>query len=84
MDRTIAIIVNPFMTPPINSSSWIPEENVTRITPDMVEEYHSRAKVTGPKKLVRAWELAFNPPSVWEYMLEKKMEYHVLVEKYKN
>jgi hypothetical protein len=55
---------------------------VVRITPNMVDEYHAQAVITGPKKLVRAWELAKNPPSPFEYMLEKKMDYHVLVEKY--
>jgi hypothetical protein len=48
----------------------------------MVDEYLAQAIITGPKKLVRAWELAKNPPSPFEYMLEKKMDYHVLVEKY--
>jgi len=48
----------------------------------MVEDY--RASITGPKKLVQAWELARTPPSVFEYMLEKKMQYHKLIEKYKS
>ena len=63
------------------NSSWVPA-NVTRLTPAMVEEH--LATITGPKKLVQAWELARNPPSVFEYMLEKKMPYHKLVEKLKS
>ena len=63
------------------SYSWVKESEVERLTPEMVEEYCSSIK--GPKKLVQAWELARNPPTVWEYMLEKKMSYHRLVEKYK-
>jgi hypothetical protein len=51
------------------------------LTPQMVEEF--LATTSGPKKLVRAWEMARNPPGVFEYMLEKKIEYHKLVEKYK-
>jgi hypothetical protein len=48
----------------------------------MVEKYHAQAVITGPKKLVRAWELARDPPSPFEYLLEKKMQYHALVEKF--
>jgi len=54
---------------------------VARLTPEMVEDYIS--SITGPKKLVQAWEMARDPPSVFEYMLEKKMPYHRLIEKYK-
>ena len=54
-----------------------------RITPAMVDEYHALALVSGPKKLVKAWELAKDPPSPFTYMLEKKLNYHTLVERYK-
>jgi hypothetical protein len=47
----------------------------------MIEDYIST--ITGPKKLLQAWKMARNPPSVFEYMLEKKMPYHQLVEKCK-
>jgi len=47
----------------------------------MIEDYIS--KTTAPKKLVQAWAMARNPLSVFEYMLEKKMPYHRLVEKSK-
>jgi len=49
----------------------------------MVDEYHALALVSGPKKLVKAWELAKDPPSPFTYMLEKKLNYHTLVERYK-
>jgi hypothetical protein len=52
------------------------------LTPEMIEDYISA--ITGPKKLVQAWKMARNPPSVFEYMLEKKMPYFRLVEKYKS
>lgn len=54
---------------------------MARLTPEMVEDFNST--VTGPKKLVQAWQMAKHPPSVFEYMLEKKMPYHRLIEKYK-
>jgi hypothetical protein len=47
----------------------------------MIEE--TLAGITGPKKLLQAWEMTKNPPSPFEYLLEKKMPYHSLVEKYK-
>lgn len=66
---------------PQPSYSWVRLSTCERLTPEMVEDYCRRIK--GPKKLVLAWELARSPPSVWEYMLEKKANYHKLVEKYK-
>lgn len=60
----------------------MPADTVVRLTPKMIEEY--RASITGPKKLVQAWEMARTPPSVFDYMLEKKMQYHKLIEKYKS
>jgi len=47
----------------------------------MIEEV--LATVTGPKRLVQAWELARHPPSPFIYMLEKKVTYFKLVEKFK-
>jgi hypothetical protein len=66
---------------PLPSYSWVKKDSVRRLTADMIEDYIS--VVQGPKKLIQAWEMARNPPSVWEYMLEKKVYYHQLVEKYK-
>ena len=54
---------------------------VSRLTLKMMEEYYTL--ITGPKKLVQAWEMTRNPLSIFEYMLEKKLLYHELVEKYK-
>jgi len=48
----------------------------------MIDEVLATTK--GPKKLIQAWEMARNPPSPFEYLLEKKMNYHTLVEKYKS
>jgi hypothetical protein len=48
----------------------------------MIEEFNKT--VTGPKKRVLAWQMARNPPSVFEYMLEKKKSYYKLVEDYKS
>jgi hypothetical protein len=45
---------------------------------------HVLATTKGPKKLLLAWEMAKNPPTPFEYLLEKKMNYHTLVEKYKS
>jgi len=47
----------------------------------MIEEFLATTK--GPKKLIQSWEMAKNPPTPFEYLLEKKMNYHMLVEKYK-
>jgi hypothetical protein len=64
-------------------SSWVPEVSIERrITPDLIEEM--LATITGPKKLVQAWEMARHPPSVFDYMMEKKMPYHKLVERFKS
>ena len=51
----------------------------------LTRELHERliATTKGPARLVRALEMARSPPDVFEYMLEKKAEYHVLVEKLK-
>jgi hypothetical protein len=67
------------------SYSWVKTSACEKLTPAMVEEWYERLKTEGgPKKLVDAWELAKRPPSVWEYMLEKKLSYYRLVERYKS
>jgi len=48
----------------------------------LIEDYITTIK--GPKKLVQAWKMARNPPTVFDYMLEKKMPFHKLVEKMKS
>lgn len=63
-------------------SSWVPEASVNPLTPEMIEEFNRT--ITGPKKLVLAWQMARNPPTVFEYMLEKKKSYSRLVEAYKS
>ena len=50
--------------------------------PGMIDEMLSTTK--GPKKLIQAWEMARTPPSVFEYLLEKKASYHQLVQKLKS
>jgi hypothetical protein len=88
MDRTNALLVPPHPFSPLprdglwKSSSWVPERTAVKLTPAMIDAVLSTTK--GPKKLIQAWEMARNPPSPFEYMLEKKMNYHTLVEKYKS
>jgi len=61
------------------SSSWVPLRTVRRMRSGTIDEMLRTIK--GPKKLIQAWELVRDPPSVWEYMLEKKLQYGELVEK---
>ena len=53
-----------------------------RLRPGMIDEMLS--SITGPKKLIQAWEMARTPPSVFVYMLEKKVSYCQLVKKLKS
>lgn len=46
----------------------------------MIDEFNKTIKA--PKKLVAAWQMARNPPNVFDYMLEKKKSYHRLIEAY--
>jgi hypothetical protein len=62
-------------------SSWVPMKGARKLTRTMIDEF--LAKTTGPKKLIEAWELAKDPPSPFSYLLEKKYQYHTLMEKYK-
>jgi hypothetical protein len=44
----------------------------------MIEEFNKT--IRGPKQLSAAWQMARTPPSVFEYMLEKKKSYYQLIE----
>jgi hypothetical protein len=63
------------------SSSWVPEASVEHLTPKMIEEFNKT--IEGPKQLIAAWQMARTPPSVFEYMLEKKKSYYQINEVYK-